>query len=188
MPNEEQPLSLQRGSHRGMLPHTAPSRSNCTAFSYAARGAIERLPDHDPRQQRGEGHSRSYSKTSIAASLANRMPLHILLGATGFPASQSSHKPPQETHPGLSAPKRKARSQSACVLASCGSAAFTARLLCSGCINRSRPANLSPNHPAAFCGRVPRLRRDPRPQKRRARIFNQSDIPINQDPPYPQTA
>ncbi len=30
--------------------------------------------------------------------------------------------------------------------------------------NRSRPANPSPNHPAAFCGRVPRLRRDPRPQ------------------------
>ena len=178
-----------------MLPHTAPSRSNCTAFSYAARGAIERLPCHDPQRQRSEGHSRSYSTTSITVNQAHRMPLHILLGATGLLVSPLSHKPPPETHPGLTAPKRKARSQSGRVLASCGPSAFTARLLCSGrmpsasivppaswpcCpstfrlsrspqpasrrINRSRPPNPSPNHPAAFCGRVPQLRRDPRPQ------------------------
>ena len=73
--------------------------------------ALERLPDHDPRQQRGEGHSRSYSKTSITASQANRMLLHIVPGQPVCLDSPSPHKLPPRRHPGLSAPERNARSQ-----------------------------------------------------------------------------
>jgi hypothetical protein len=40
------PVPLQRGTPKGMLPHVAPRRTKCTVFGCAAAGAIERLPDH----------------------------------------------------------------------------------------------------------------------------------------------
>ena len=94
-----------------MPPHTTPGRFKCTAFGCAAGGAIERLPDHDPRQQRGEGHSRSYSETSITASQATRMLPHVVPGQPACLNSQSTDKLPPIRGPGLSAPERNAGSQ-----------------------------------------------------------------------------
>jgi len=92
------PVPLQRGTPQGMLPHVAPRRTKCTVFGYAAAGAIERLPDHHPQQQRGEGHSRSCSKTRITASQSIRMLLHVVPGQPVCLDSPSPHKlPPGET-------------------------------------------------------------------------------------------
>ena len=60
-PHPSSSFGLRR-DESGMLAHLAPRRTKCTAFGSAAGGAIERLPYHGSRQQRGDGHSRSYSK------------------------------------------------------------------------------------------------------------------------------
>ena len=104
-----------------MPPHTTPGRFKCTAFGCAAGGAIERLPDHDPRQQRGEGHSRSYSETSITASQATRMLLHVVPGQPVCLNSQSPHKLPRQEAPAYRPPKGTRAAKCRCVLASSGS-------------------------------------------------------------------
>ena len=160
-----------------MLPHVAPRRTKCTVFGYAVAGAIERLPDHDPRQQRGEGHSRSCS-TSITVSQPTRMLLHVMPGQPIWLDSPSPHKLPPKS-PGLSAPKRKRCSQNPdAILASSGCTGLSLRrsrvaaacrlrqsgrrdrgpvaLPRSGCpVRRSR-------HPAAF------VQASPRPSSRRS--------------------
>ena len=97
-----------------MLPHVAPRRTKCTVFGYAVAGAIERLPDHDPRQQRGEGHSRSYSKTSITASQATRMLLHVVPGQPVCLDSPSPHKLPPERPRPIGPKKETVQSEAGC--------------------------------------------------------------------------
>jgi len=104
-------VPLQRGTPRGMLLHTAPSRSNCTAVGFAAGGALERPPNHEPRQQRGAWPSRSYSKTSITTSQTIWMSRHAVPGTTRFPGQPSRHTGLPQQNPRPPGPMRKARSQ-----------------------------------------------------------------------------
>jgi len=97
----------RRGTPEGMLPQLTRRRFKCTAVVLRQqRGTSNACPPLLSSQQRGDGHSRSYTRTCITARQANRMPLHILLVTTGLPGyCQSPHKLPQKRHPGLSAPK-----------------------------------------------------------------------------------
>jgi len=93
-------------------PASLPRHSKSSAGGGAFSAALERLPNHDTRQDRGEGHSRSYSKSSITASQAHRMPLRILPVAPGAPGQPIIRtRCPLKRHPGLSAPMRNASSQ-----------------------------------------------------------------------------
>ena len=111
VPNENQARSSPTRNPVRNAPAFHPKRSKCSAVGDATSAALEHLPDHDPRQQRGAGHSRSYSKTRITASQANRMPLHVPFVATGFPEQRHTAQAVPEEHPGLSAPKRNAHSR-----------------------------------------------------------------------------
>lgn len=90
-----------------MLPHVAHRRTKCTVFGCAVAGAIERLPAHDPRQQRGEAHSRSYSKTSITASQSIRILLHVVPGQPVCLDSPSPHKLPPGKRPRPIGPQKE---------------------------------------------------------------------------------
>ena len=104
-----------------MLPHPSPTRFNCIAFGSAAGAAIERLPAHDPRQQRGEGHSRS---CPMRTSLRGRQSgcLGTLCGDNQLVCT--AHHPtsrPQGNAPACRPPCGKPGVRAECVLASCGS-------------------------------------------------------------------
>ena len=200
-----------------MLPHVAPTRTKCTVFGYAPAGAIERLLDHDPRQQRAEGHSRSYSK-SITASQSTRMLLHVVPGQPVCLNSPSPHKLPRRAlayrpPKGNGAVRSRMQSSQVPVAPACHCAVLVQRPH-AVCVNRaagivallpfhapavpfaaaiipphcpSLPAPLLPPLPAAFCGRVPRLRRSPRPQNAVPYSTTTNQSTIKPRPPYPET-
>jgi len=143
------------------------------------------------------------------------MLLHVVPGQPACLNSPSPHKLPPTRGLGLSAPERNAGSQvplrprelrviGTSLPTSCLAAACRLRRSChrhrvpvalprSGCpVRRSRhPAaiaqSLLPPLPAAFCGRVPRLRRSPRPQKRRATFKQQPVTNLQTRTPTPRT-
>ena len=201
-----------------MLPNVAPRRSKCTAYVCAESGALERLPGALPRQQRGETHSRSYSKTSITVSQASRMLLHVVPGQPACLDRPSPHKLPPPERPRPIGPRKESpQSESAASSQAPGHPAFTAVFSFGGrmpsaslvppgswpChpstlrLSRSpQPSSrrvvrathnpLLPPLPAAFCGRVPRLRRNPRPQNAMPYSSINLTITINQDPHNPR--
>jgi hypothetical protein len=143
--------SLQ-GTPSGMLPHLAPG------------GAIERLPDHGPRQQRGEGPSRSCS-TSIAASQPTRMILHFVPGQPVCLYSPSPHKLPLERPRPIGPKKETVQSEPGCNprrlrLHRVVTAPFSSsgRKLSASIV----PPGSWPRHPS-----TPRLSRSPQPSSRR---------------------
>ena len=150
-----------------MLPHVAPRRTKCTVFGYAVAGAIERLPDHDPRQQRGEGHSRSYSKTNITASQATRMLLHVVAGQPACLDRPSPHKLPPERPRPVGPRKESPQSESAASSQAAGHTAFTAVFSCSG---RMPSASIGPPGSWPCCPSTLRLSRCALHSLRRRRV------------------
>ena len=120
--------SPHQGTPFGMLPHFTPRRFNCSIVVYVDSGALRTpAPIHSPGSCAAKG-IHSHIRGDITVNQTNRLPLHILLVATGLLDRPSPHKLPPGKHPGLTAPKRKARSKNpAAVLASCGSSGFTLR-------------------------------------------------------------
>ena len=156
-------------------PASHPRRSKWSAGGAAVSAPLERLPDHDPRQQRGEGHSRSYSKTSITASQANRMPLRILLAATGAPgqpvtAQAAPRRTPRPIGPHVESPESEPNASSQAA----GHSAVTPCLLCSGRMPSASivPPASRPCYPSTF-----RLSRSPQPASRRNSRGHPSPLP-----------
>lgn len=110
IPSDGIPGSSQQATLRRRQPNPPPDVPNAASSSTPTAQHLNAYPMLRPRQQRGERHSRSYPKTGITASQANRMPLHILLVALGLPGQPSPHKLPPTELPGLSAPIRKTQS------------------------------------------------------------------------------
>jgi len=198
-----------------MLPHVVPRRTKCTACGCAIAGAIERLPDHDPRQQRGEGHSRSCPGWT---SLRGRQSGCLGTLCRGQPAclhSPSPHKLPPERPGPIGPPKRKRCSQKPdAILTGSGctglslrrsrvAAACRLRRSCrrdrgpvtlprSGCpVHRSQhPAvvaqSLLPATPRGILRSRSAATPQPTPAKRRAIFINQCDTTLNRDPITPE--
>ncbi len=95
----------RNATHLALGAPTAAPSSPTTAQHLSA------FPISLPRQQRGEGHSRSCS-TNITASQASWILLHVVQGQPACLDSPSPNKLPPEDIPGLSAPERNARQPS----------------------------------------------------------------------------
>ena len=156
-------LSLRR-TPSGMLPQLAPRRTKCTVFGCAAGGAIERLPDHGPRQQRGDGPSRSCS-TSITASQPTRMILHFVPGQPVCLDSPSPHKLPLERPRPIGPQKETVQSEPGCNPRRLRlHRVVTAPFSSSGRMSSASivPPGSWPRHPS-----TPQLSRSPQPSSRR---------------------
>ena len=163
-----------------MLPHAAPKRSNSRADS----AALERLPGTLPRLQRDEGQpiaapASPGSDPGLSAPKGKhgaRSRLSVLAGSGSHPACRSVHL--------------VKRPHVVCVDRAAGIVALfpfhaPAVPLAAANIPPHLPNPSSQPLPAAFCGRVPRLRRDPRPQNAVPYSTTTNQLP-NQDPHTPR--
>jgi len=161
-----------------MLPYLTPDVPNAALSATPTAQQLNASPILLPPQSRGEGHSRSYPKPGITVKQTNRMPLHILLVATGLDSPVAARTAPRNT-PGLSAPKRKAGSQkqvvcprklwqTSCLSLHASRLAAACRLRQSCRIARACPRPSTRRTPRQSSVHVQRLCRSPRPEDRHA--------------------
>jgi len=105
------PLPLPTRKPGRNAPASYPWRSKCSTVGSADCVALERLPDSlDPVAAWRRAFTVIH-EAYITVNQTDRMPLHILLVATGLSGQPIAARTAPRNTPGLSAPKRKARSQ-----------------------------------------------------------------------------
>jgi len=153
-----------------MPPHLTPRRSECTAPGIPEAEHSNAWPASCPRHQRADGHSRSYSQTSITASQANRMLLHVVPGQPACLNSQSPHKLPPET-PRPIGPHAEGTQPEAGCLSSQAVAFIRLVAACDSFSGRKPSASIVPPASWPCCPSTFRLSRSPQPSSRRIAVW-----------------